>query len=75
MYLDVTHRAFSCDVSAAMLEGKNNTFSLPWEIRFIFMQNCFIVSALQQYSGRREKHKTYIILHIIVSFTSSTCVK
>ena len=22
-------RAFSCDVTAAMLEGKNNTFSLP----------------------------------------------
>ena len=35
-----------------MLEGKNNTFSLPWEIRSIFMQNCFIVSALQH--GRRE---------------------
>ena len=28
-----------------MLEGKNNTFSLPWGIRSIFMQNCFIVSA------------------------------
>ena len=24
--------------------AKNNTFSLPWEIRSIFMQNCFIVS-------------------------------
>ena len=35
-----------------MLEGKNNTFSLFWEIRSIFMQNCFIVSALQH--GRRE---------------------
>ena len=33
------------DVIAAMLEGKNNTFSLLWEIRSIFMQNCFIVSA------------------------------
>ena len=32
--------------------GQNNTFSLPWEIRSIFMQNCFIVSALQH--GRRE---------------------
>ena len=40
-------RAFSCDVIVAMLEGKNNTFSLPWEITSIFMQNCFIVSALQ----------------------------
>ena len=40
-----TDRAFSCDVIAAMLEGKNNTFSLPWEIRSIFTQNCFIVSA------------------------------
>ena len=30
-----------CDVISAMLEGKNNTFSLPWEIRSIFMQNCF----------------------------------
>ena len=47
------YRAFSCDVIATMLElGKNNTFSLPWEIRFIFMQNCFIVSALEH--GRRE---------------------
>ena len=46
------YRAFSCDVIAAMLEGKNNTFSLLWEIRSIFMQNCFIVSALQH--GRRE---------------------
>ena len=44
--------ATSRDVIAAMLEGKNNTFSLPWEIRSIFMQNCFIVSALQH--GRRE---------------------
>ena len=37
--------AFLCYVIAAMLEGKNNTFSLLWEIRYIFMQNCFIVSA------------------------------
>ena len=29
----VLNRAFT----AAMLEGKNNTFSLPWEIRSIFM--------------------------------------
>ena len=47
-----SYRAFSCYVTAAMLEGKNNTFSLPWEISSIFMQNCFIVSALQH--GRRE---------------------
>ena len=26
-----------------ILGGKNNTFSLLWEIRSIFMQNCFIV--------------------------------
>ena len=39
------YTAFSCDVIAAMLEDKNNTFSLPWE-------NRFIVSALQH--GRRE---------------------
>ena len=44
--------AFACDVIAVMLEGKNNTFSLPWEIRSIFMQNCFIVLALQH--GCRE---------------------
>ena len=47
------NRVFSCDVIAAMLEGKNNTISLPWEIRSIFMQNRFIVSTLQR--GRREK--------------------
>ena len=35
-----------------MLDGKNITFSLLWEIRSIFKQNCFIVSALQH--GRRE---------------------
>ena len=35
-----------------MLEGKNNKFSLLRKIRSIFMQNCFIVSALQH--GRRE---------------------
>ena len=46
------HLAFSCDVIAAMLEGKNNTLSLPWEKRSIFVQNCFIASALQH--GRRE---------------------
>ena len=46
------YRVFSCDVIAAILEGKNNTFPLPWEIRSIFMQNCFLVSALQH--GRRE---------------------
>ena len=34
-----------------MLEGKNNAFSLPWEIRSIFMPKYFIVSALQH--GRR----------------------
>ena len=28
-------RAFSCYVIGAMLEGKNNTFSLHWEIRYI----------------------------------------
>ena len=53
------NRAFSCDVIANRLEGKNNTFSLLWEVRSIFMQNCFIVSALQH--GRREKplyHRT-----------------
>ena len=44
----VIYRAFSCDIIAAILEGKDNTFSLPWEIRSIFMQNCFIVSALQR---------------------------
>ena len=38
------NKAFSCDVIVAMLEGKNNTFGLPWEIRSIFIQNCFIVS-------------------------------
>ena len=42
-----SYRAFSRDVIAAMLEGKNNAFSLLWEVRSIFMQNCFIVSALQ----------------------------
>ena len=35
-----------------MLEGKNNAFSLLWEVRSIFLQNCFIVSALQH--GRRK---------------------
>ena len=39
-------------IADIMLEGKNNTFSLPWEIRSIFMQNCFIVSAFQH--GHRE---------------------
>ena len=46
------YRELSCDVIGARLEGKNNTFSLPWEMRSIFMQNCFTVSALQH--GRRE---------------------
>ena len=36
------NRAFSCDIIATMLEGKNNTFSLLWEIRSIFMQNCLL---------------------------------
>ena len=49
-------RAFSCYVIAAMLEGKNNTF----EIRSIFMQNCFIVSALQLH-GRRENPHLFTI--------------
>ena len=50
------------NVIAAMLEGKNNAFSLPWEIRSIFMQNCFIVSALQH--GRRENP----LLHSVFFF-------
>ena len=37
-------KSIFCYVIAAMLEGKNNTFFLLWEIRSIFMQNCFIVS-------------------------------
>ena len=45
--LDLFNRAFSCYIIAAMLEGKSNTFSLLWEIKYIFMQNCLIVSALQ----------------------------
>ena len=56
-----TYRAFSCDVIAAMLEGENNAFSLPWEIRYIFMSNCFIVSALQH--GRRENSLLHIFYH------------
>ena len=55
------YTAFSCDVIAAMLEGKNNRISLPWEIRSIFMQNCFIVSALQH--GCRENPLYYTILY------------
>ena len=46
-YFKTCYRAFSCDVIAAMLEGKNDTFSLPWEMRSVFMQNCFIVSDYQ----------------------------
>ena len=46
------YRAFSCDVIAAILKGKNNTFSLPWEIRSTFMPNCFIFLALRH--GRCE---------------------
>ena len=38
--------------TAHTLKGGNNTFSLLWEIRSIFMQNCFVVSALQH--GRCE---------------------
>ena len=35
-------RAFSCDVIAAMLEDKNNTFSLPWENLFSWkLFHCF----------------------------------
>ena len=34
----VPNRVFLC---YCMLEGKNNTFSLLWEIRPIFMQTCF----------------------------------
>ena len=37
------YRAFSCDVIATMLEGKNNTFSLPWEKK----PSCKIVSLFQ----------------------------
>ena len=51
-------RAFLCYVIAAMLEGKSNIFSLLWEIRSIFMQNCFIVSALQR--GCRENPLLYL---------------
>ena len=52
-----------------MLEGKNNIFSLPWEIRSIFMQNCFIVSALQH--GRRENP----LLHPVVIDTAAVSRK
>ena len=35
------NRAFSCDIIVAMLEGKNNTFSLPWEIKIYFYAKLF----------------------------------
>ena len=55
----MNYRAFSCDVIAATLEGKNNTFSLLWEIRSIFMQNCFIVMAAVKilYTGKMTSVK------------------
>ena len=60
-YFKTCYRAFSCDVIAAMLEGKNDTFSLPWEMRSVFMQNCFIVSDYQHIHDQdnyvRKKHK------------------
>ena len=62
------NRAFSCYVIATMLEGKNNTFSL-WEIRSIFMQNCFIVSALQH--GCHENPLYYTVCHRF-NFTSES---
>ena len=65
-----SNRAFSCYVIAAMLEGKNNTFSLLWEIRSIFMQNCFIVSVLQH--GCRENPPLFtikIFFHFILSYS------
>ena len=49
---DRFHRAFFMLRHCRHVGGQNYTFSLPWEIRSIFMQNCFIVSALQH--GRRE---------------------
>ena len=64
------YRAFSCDVIAAMLEAKNNTFSLLWEIRSIFMQNCFIVSALQH--GRCENLLQRVFLRIVITFLTWT---
>ena len=38
---DKMYRAFSCYVIAAMSEGKNNTFSLLWEIRLYFHAKLF----------------------------------
>ena len=55
------YRAFSYDVIAAMLDGKNNTSSLSWEI--IFMQNCLIVSATALQHGRHE-NPLYVWCHI-----------
>ena len=40
-----------------MLEGKNNAFPPFWEIRSIFMQNCFIVSALQHGCSENPLYK------------------
>ena len=63
------YRAFSCDVIAAMLDGKNNAFSLLWEIRSIFMQNCFIVSALREnplYTPLVSISCTYQCQHTVV---------
>ena len=46
------YKAFSCDVIASMFEGKNNTFSLPWEIKSFFHAKLFHCFSLQH--GRRE---------------------
>ena len=65
------YRAFSCEVNAAMLEGKNNTFSLPWGIRSIFIQNCFIVSAQH---GCRENPLHCLKLKTVVFVSGSSLV-
>ena len=74
MYESIRCRAFSCDVIATMMEGKDNTFSLPsaWEIRSIFMQNCFIVSALQRGSLLIDSLDIY--LSIITTFASPATI-
>ena len=69
------YRAFSRDDIAALLESKNNKFSLPWEILSIFMQNCFITCHARHRGwgrGGSNDQRALMLMHAFV-FTVRAC--
>ena len=70
--------AFLCDVIAAMLEGKNNTFSLLWQILFPIFKvffSCKTVSLFQPSNMAVTFSQLILSCNYLMKFLFLTLVK